>query len=65
MAAIPPAVPSLAAFFKNSRLWSIATVHTKERVATSSLISFTMHAWTLFRLAFNFAFCETLDSERD
>src|SRR5260370_30571300 len=36
MAAIDPAVPNFAAFFKNSRLWSIASVHTKERAAASS-----------------------------
>src|SRR5438105_3092867 len=36
MAAIDPAEPSLAAFFKKSRLCSIATVHTKDAATTSS-----------------------------
>src|SRR5258707_7431860 len=38
MAPIVPAVPSLAAFFKKSRLGSIAFVHTKKAVATSTRV---------------------------
>src|SRR3989454_12836575 len=38
MAPIVPAVPSLAAFFKKSRLCSIAFVHTKKTVAASTVV---------------------------
>src|SRR5258708_17800751 len=38
MAPIVPAVPSLAAFFKKSRLWSIASVHIKKPVAASTRV---------------------------